>query len=144
MTELLGPKIKMLNTLVEKELNNSIHDLLPNFTGSQFAVLAILYQSHRDYVTQKDIETELRLSHPTTRGMIKRLTTWGFINNEPLITDRRQISVSLTTLGKKFMDDNFDEIAKRVEQVESHMSKDISESELTQFVQTLNKLINNL
>ena len=144
MAYLIGPQIKKLNTLIEKEMNNSINELLPNFTGAQFAVLVIIYENKADDLTQKDIETQLRLSHPTTRGMVKRLCNLDLIYITPMVSDRRQVIVKLTETGSKFMDENYDEITRRVTMIEQKFVKDIPTDEQEKFLKTLNKMIDNL
>jgi DNA-binding MarR family transcriptional regulator len=144
MSEIIGPKIKMLNVLIEKDLNNFIRDFNENLTGQQFAILVELYNSTRPYLTQKEIETEFRLSHPTTRGIIKRLQKLDFVTSEQMASDRRQVLISLSDNGQKFMDNNFDKMFNNIKLEETRMTKGISDEEQRLFVEIIEKMISNL
>ncbi|KRM12118.1 MarR family transcriptional regulator [Paucilactobacillus suebicus] len=138
----LGPRLKMLDTLVEKELNNTISKVIPNLTGVQVAVLNTLYIVD-DEMSQKSLELNFRLSHPTTRGIVKRLSLMNYIQARKSDTDARQVMLSLSPIGKEFMDAHFDQISKLVDQVEKKMTKDVTPGEQHIFMEVVDKMINN-
>lgn len=76
----LGQQLKVLNILFEKDMNNGLKQLGITLTGTQTAVLMQLADRHPQQLTQKEVETTLRLSHPTTRGIVKRLAATGLID----------------------------------------------------------------
>lgn len=140
---LLGPKLKIINTLVEKELNNTLAKLEPHVTGSQVAVLMQLFQRSPQLITQKELEVQLRLSHPTTRGIVKRLSIMGLIFTTQSISDRRQMVLSLTSEGQTLMNRSHEKIYASVRNVERKLNQGISVEERQQFIKILNKMITN-
>lgn len=100
----LGQQLKILNILFEKEMNNGLKQLGISLTGTQTAVLMQVASRDPQQLTQKEVETTLRLSHPTTRGIVKRLVATGSITTIPDATDRRQIILQLTTAGATFLE----------------------------------------
>lgn len=71
-----------------------------NLTLSQSRILAILYYKGGK-TTQKQLEDELLVSHPTVVGLIKRLASHHFVNVSIDTKDHRNRIISLTPQGKK-------------------------------------------
>lgn len=92
----LAQQLKMLNIMIEKEMNHDLRALGINLTGTQVAVLMQLHQNPKQTITQKQIEVALKLSHPTTRGIVKRLVATGLITTTPAPQDQRQVALLLT------------------------------------------------
>ncbi|MGL6207861.1 MAG: MarR family winged helix-turn-helix transcriptional regulator, partial [Lactobacillus panisapium] len=89
----LGPKIKIANTVIEKELNNRFAEMFKKYslTGAQISLLVFLYDSKGRTITQKEIADTFVLSHPTIRGIVKRLEDNNLISTSHLKNDQRQI-----------------------------------------------------
>lgn len=64
-------------------------------TYSQFRVLASI-NCHGGSMTQREIERELMVSHPTVAGLVSRLDEAGFVECRTDERDRRNKIVSLT------------------------------------------------
>lgn len=139
----IGPRIKMLNTLVEKELNNALANLDTPLTGTQMAVMMTINDTQGKVITQKDMEQNLRLSHPTIRGVIKRLVAMNLISTSKLANDQRQIVLNMTSTGTKLVTDNRDKITQSVQNVEVKMVAGLSIETQQLILQTLNKMISN-
>ncbi|VDG20408.1 hypothetical protein [Lactobacillus helsingborgensis] [Lactiplantibacillus mudanjiangensis] len=139
----IGPRIKMLNTLVEKELNNALANLDTPLTGTQMAVLMTINDTQGKVITQKDMEQSLRLSHPTIRGVIKRLVAMNLISTSKLANDQRQVVLNMTSTGTKLVTDNRDKITQSVQNVEVKMVAGLSIETQQLILQTLNKMISN-
>lgn len=139
----IGPRIKMLNTLVEKELNNALANLDTPLTGTQMAVLMTINDTQGKVITQKDMEQSLRLSHPTIRGVIKRLVAMNLISTSKLANDQRQVVLNMTSTGTKLVTDNRDKITQSVQNIEVKMVAGLSIETQQLILQTLNKMISN-
>ena len=140
----LGRRIKMLSILADKKLNNNLDSLGIGLTSNQVAVMMVLHEKQHDEVTQKQIETFLRLSHPTTRGIIKRLDSGGLITTSVSSGDRRQVVLSLTKLGQDFLDKNINRIQDQLGAIEKQLTNGISSSEQELFQEILVKMIKNM
>ncbi|MBZ3776891.1 MarR family transcriptional regulator [Lentilactobacillus otakiensis] len=140
----LGRYIKMLSILTDKNLNNHLNASGIGLTSNQVAVIMTLYEKQNEEVTQKQIESLLRLSHPTTRGIIKRLASSRFIKTTFSSGDRRQVVLSLTKLGKDLFEKNMDRIQAQLDAVESQLTSGINAQELALFQKTLFKMIQNM
>lgn len=111
---------------------------LYNITYEQWVVLrtikrcGIINQKKLSLVTQKSCPTLTRvLDHLENKNMIERI---------PNISDRRSISLNITTLGEG--------IYQKVSTIENEFHKkiasDISESDVKQVKQTLYMVLNNI
>lgn len=139
----IGPKIKMLNTLVEKELNNTLANLDNPLTGTQITVLMTINDAHEQIITQKKMEEALKLSHPTTRGIVKRLVAMNLISTSKLADDQRQVTLHMTNLGTQIIEKNRTKINESVKNVESKITTSLSQEEQKQFLEMLTKIISN-
>ena len=74
----IGPQIKTLSILIEKKMNAQLVANGINLTGTQISILAFLYD-HQKTVTQKEIELKFKISHPTVRGIIRRLVALNLV-----------------------------------------------------------------
>ncbi|WP_318766562.1 MarR family winged helix-turn-helix transcriptional regulator [Lactiplantibacillus carotarum] len=137
----IGPKLKVLNTLVEKELNNTLATMTPALTGTQVAVLMTLADESVTTVTQKQMEGILHLSHPTTRGVIKRLVSMQLIATSKLVTDQRQVVLALTSNGRQFISENRAQINQSTNKVERKLVGTLSDEAQRQFLTTLATMI---
>lgn len=109
-------------------------------THSQFQVLLFLREHSNIIVTQKMLEVEFNVSHPTINGILKRMEENGFIKTQFVQEAKKQKQVFLTDKGYeaiKIMDasKDFDE---------SNLIKIFSETELNQLQEYLTRLIEYL
>ena len=142
-TNAIGPKIKMLNTLVEKELNNTLANLDTPLTGTQMTVLMTINDTSADVITQKDMEKILRLSHPTTRGVVKRLVAMDLINTSKMPNDQRQVVLNMTATGAELVRDNRQAINNSVQAVENKIVAGLSAENQQALLNALNTMIHN-
>lgn len=138
----LGQQLKVLNILVEKAMNNGLKQLGLSLTGTQVAVLSLVQQ--RAPITQKQVEVALKLSHPTTRGIVKRLVATGLIQTTSQAADQRQIVLRLTATGQDLMKTNFEQLKAQVAAVESQMVNGLSTTEQATLQQLLMRMIQNM
>jgi len=138
----LGQQLKVLNILVEKAMNNGLKQLGLSLTGTQVAVLSLVQQ--RAPITQKQVEVALKLSHPTTRGIVKRLVATGLVQTTAQAADQRQIVLRLTATGQDLMKTNFEQLKAQVVGVESQMVNGLSTTEQATLQQLLMRMIQNM
>ncbi|NLR10088.1 MULTISPECIES: MarR family winged helix-turn-helix transcriptional regulator [Lactobacillaceae] len=122
----LVQQLKMLNIAIEKEMNSDLKALGIALTGTQVAVLVKVYSNTGEALTQKQIETRLRLSHPTTRGIVKRLVATGLLQTTPGQADQRQVTLNLTSQGRTFMAEHFQQIQQPVAHMEQKLVRNLS------------------
>jgi len=138
----LGQQLKVLNILVEKAMNNGLKQLGLSLSGTQVAVLSLVQQ--RAPITQKQVEVALKLSHPTTRGIVKRLVATGLVQTTAQAADQRQIVLRLTATGQDLMKTNFEQLKAQVVGVESQMVNGLSTAEQATLQQLLMRMIQNM
>ena len=95
---------------------------------------------HGDSAPQKDIESFLSVSHPTTSGIIRRLELSGFIRSENSPDDKRVRIISMTPLADNIWTQLENSFANR----ETAMLKDLSDSEIQLVGDVLSKIYDNL
>lgn len=93
--------IKIANTLLEKQMNELISAILPELTGPQFVIVYYLYEHPEWTIRQKDVADRFYLSHPTVRGMVKRLISTGWLTAGNAQGDRRQVVLNLTDKARR-------------------------------------------
>ncbi|WEE35568.1 MarR family winged helix-turn-helix transcriptional regulator [Lactiplantibacillus paraplantarum] len=140
----LGQQLKLINILTEKELNAGLQNLTPKLTGTQVAVLMYLNDNRTIVVTQKQIEMTLQLSHPTTRGIIKRLVATGLINTSTAHNDRRQVVLTLSAAGQQFLQYHIDLIEDQLSTVENKLIFGIEPEALQTFRNVLVMMFKNM
>lgn len=141
----LGPKIKIANTLIEKQLNNEFAKVFDEYslTGAQISLLLYLYDSKGRTVTQKEIADVFVLSHPTVRGIVKRLADSNLIATSHLEHDQRQVVLTLTNQGFNLINDNAEKIRIIMDNVNQRIILGFSAQEVEGFEQAIEKIISN-
>lgn len=130
-------EIKMANTATERYYNNRFRSL--QLTGTQAAVLQLLYESDNRLICQQNIEHALNLTHSTVSSILKRLEKQGLIETRTLLEDNRYHEILLTSKGKKYkakIDPIFTEIKQSIFQ-------DFSPMDLERFSEYLTRVTKN-
>ncbi|MGN1279950.1 MAG: MarR family winged helix-turn-helix transcriptional regulator [Limosilactobacillus sp.] len=143
MRKFRGQQIKVLNILSEKEVQKNVSKIVPDLTPQQTMVLMFLRGSEDHQLLQKQLENQLRISHATTRGVIKRLENLGVVSTQPALPDRRQVQVSLTPVGLRMMSTKFNQINDAIEKTEAVLTKGISAEDLVIFDKVVQQMIAN-
>lgn len=105
----------------------------------QSQVLSYLYE-HGGSAPQKDIESFLDVSHPTTSGIIRRLELSSYIRSENSPDDKRVRIISMTPLASNIWTQLENSFANR----ETAMLKDLSDLEIQLVGDVLSKIYDNL
>lgn len=140
----IGSKLKILNILVNKDLDQKLKQFSPQLSGTQTVTLLYLFEHHNQTVLQTDLAQILYVSHPTVRGIIKRLVKLNLVSVSKLPADKRQIQIKLSDKGKTFMKSFGPQIQKIFEQENRIICKNLSNTEIKHFNDSLNISINNL
>ena len=141
----IGPKIKIANTLIEKELNKQFAEIFKDYslTGAQISLMIYLYESKARQITQKEVADAFVLSHPTIRGIVKRLEANKLIVTSRLENDQRQIVLELSNEGFNLIDKNIFKIQTIMTNINKRITKDLSKQEISELEQVLNKISAN-
>ena len=141
----IGPKIKIANTLIEKELNKQFAEIFRDYslTGAQISLMIYLYESKARQVTQKEVADAFVLSHPTIRGIVKRLEANKLIATSRLESDQRQIVLKLSDKGFNLIDKNIVKIRSIMTNVNTRITKGLSDREISELEQVLSKISAN-
>lgn len=141
----LGPKIKVANNLIEKELNNQIRKIFDNYhlTGPQVALLIYLFEHQENNVSQKELEIKFTISHPTIRSIVKRLVEQNLIVTTVAKKDKRQIILSLSETGRKIIEKNLNQIYQTMNLVDRKITNNLSNEEQKSLLNILNQIISN-
>ena len=139
----IGPKIKAANTLIEKQLNNQFGEMFKDYslTGAQISLMVFLYDAKDRTVTQKEIADMFVLSHPTIRGIVRRLEENGLIYTTHLETDQRQIVLQLSDKGFALVDKNITKIHAILDNTNAQITQGSSVVEVEQFEAFLDQII---
>ncbi|AWM74260.1 DNA-binding transcriptional regulator, MarR family [Lactobacillus apis] len=139
----IGPKIKAANTLIEKQLNNQFGEMFKDYslTGAQISLMVFLYDAKDRTVTQKEIADMFVLSHPTIRGIVRRLEENGLIYTAHLETDQRQIVLQLSDKGFALVDKNINKIHAILDNTNEQITQGSSVVEVEQFEAFLDQII---
>lgn len=132
-----------------KSLNNQIRRLLDrsaisgndaNLTGMQYAFLGFIGESgQKGNVFQRDIEAEFNIRRSTASSMVRQLEKSGYIRREGVPDDARLKRMLVTEKAVEL-----DKIARRnVKALQERLTSGISEREMKQFYETLDKIQQN-
>ncbi|MGL6206151.1 MAG: MarR family winged helix-turn-helix transcriptional regulator, partial [Lactobacillus panisapium] len=94
-------------------------------------------------ITQKEIADTFVLSHPTIRGIVKRLEDNNLISTSHLKNDQRQIVLTLSAKGFALLDDNITAIHEIMDKVNKRIVAGLSDADVKQLGHILNVIIGN-
>jgi DNA-binding MarR family transcriptional regulator len=134
--------------LTRKEVSLAIAQLMPSIiqgvqldffvkrgvTQTQFLVLIAIHSYRR--ATMGTLTRNLRVSLPTTSGIVDRLARAGYVRRLPHPEDRRQVIVETTAKGREFITQFQAVIRHRWEEV----LKALEPRELSAFYRVVSRL----
>lgn len=109
-----------------------------NITPAQWIVLFKL--SQQDKLTQKELAEKTNKDQPTLARILDLLENKEWVERQVSKEDRRSFNVLLTQLGV----DLVQELTPYIENIFSHMLKDIPKEHLDIFIQTLYRINENI
>lgn len=122
-----------LRTLADQDLKAS------DLTWSQAHLLRHLVRNGGS-MSQKEIEKEMEITHPTVVGLVKRLEAKGFVESSTSKEDHRVKIVCVT--NKSLQHETF--MHERFHEKERMMTRGMSDEEIQRLVEFLHVIHNNL
>jgi len=118
-----------------KDNNFKVHDL----TFSQSQVLHLL-EKNGGSMSQKQLQTEMNVSHPTMVGLVQRLESNSFVTTETDKRDRRNKIVMITEEALNFKN----ELIRSKEELHEAMFSSFTEDEMDTLKEMLHKILDNI
>ena len=110
-----------------------------DLTWSQGHVLHHLIR-HNGEMTQKELEREMDISHPTMVGLIQRMESKGFLKTRTCDEDHRKKIVTVTDKALSHQKTMLEHMREK----ELVMTKDLTQDDVNQLIQILEKVYHNL
>lgn len=130
-------QIKMLNTAVERILNQEMSEL--GLTYTQATVIGYLIENQDKDVCQRDIEYNLGLTTPTVNSILSRMETNELIRTETLSSDRRYKKIILTGKAEVLSE----QISRKYKKVKHRLFDSISQTERERMNRTIQEILKN-
>ena len=138
----IGPMARKLNRYIKQNMNQMISDVTDNQVTSVQARILYYLEWMNDHekvdVYQKDIESFLSVSKSTASEMISTLENNGFISRIKLENDGRLRKIILLEKGYE----TNKKIGETIKNFDMNMQNKLSEKELENFFEIIDKLIN--
>lgn len=137
----LGLEIKKLNNLISRNISNlKTIAMLNEISNSNGFILRYIEEHENELVTQKDIEVAFGITRSTASTVLSLMEKKELITREVLKEDNRVKKVMITDKGKSVNAD----IKKEIDDFEQTLILGLSEEEINQFLNCINKIKNNL
>lgn len=137
----LGLEIKKLNNLISRNISNlKTIAMLNEISNSNGFILRYIEEHENELVTQKDIEVAFGITRSTASTVLSLMEKKELIIREVLKEDNRVKKVMITDKGKSVNAD----IKKEIDDFEQTLILGLSEEEINQFLNCINKIKNNL
>jgi DNA-binding MarR family transcriptional regulator len=134
----IGFLVKLIHDHLERKANKKFAAL--GLTQAQGRFLAYLHTRNGIKTSQKDIEEQFGISHPTTVGIIKRLEKKGFITTEVDTDDKRMKRITLAQQEASF----HKKVKAFQDQLESELLRDFTEAQGKELRRFLTMLYRNI
>ncbi len=139
----VGYEIKALSNLLRRkvlERTCTPEGERDDFTEMQVKLLGFLCHNRDQEICQKDIEEAFYIRRSTASRLLKRLEAQGFIVRQSVERDARLKRVTTTPKA----DALHQKIIDRINSVEDLLTQGLSQTEVEQFLSTVEKLKQNL
>lgn len=135
----VSKQIQMLSRKIKRNLDTTFFSY--GLTGVQAGILKFVYdKSKKGKVYAKDIENEFDKRRATIAGIIQLLEQNELIERKPEGKDARMKEIVLTDKALNIVKS----INLTINNVEKNLKKDIAKEEISNFLETLKKMNNNL
>ena len=109
-------------------------------TFSQMILMFYLWENREKKITQKDITDAMHIKHPTAIGLLKRLEEKEMLKVIVDPENRKYRNIALTEKGMTYVEND----RKRKRHTDEDMVKGMSEEEVAQLRNLLDKVYDNL
>lgn len=133
----IGARLSNLDKIFKESVRSYCNKQGLNFTYSK---IIMMLHRHPEGVIQNDIVDNTYLKKSTISLTLKSMEQEGYITRVTCADDNRKIIVKITEEGKKF--DN--KIRKCFGVIENYMIEDLTEEEIENFVNLIEKMKNSL
>lgn len=130
--------IKILNTAIERTLNNELADY--EITYTQATVIGYLKQNTGRDTYQKDIEYNLGLNHSTVSLLLGRMAEKRLVSIEASPEDRRYKKVELTPEAFAISD----RVRIKIAEISDKLFSGISDEQQKEINTLIKKMIQNI
>lgn len=131
-------QIKMLNTAVERLLNQEISEL--GMTYTQSTVIGYLLENRDKDICQRDIEYSLGLSHATVSSILRRMELKDMVDITISPSDHRYKKITLTEKAVS----RSDEIGATYRRVKQILFSGVTAEQRELFNATIRRLLENI
>lgn len=141
MEKIISKRINCLSTKIKREISNlssisSVEDL----SGVNSFIIVFIYNNKDRNIYQKDIEKEFGITRSTASNIISLMEKKGYVRRVNVDDDQRLKKLELTNLAIDYCE-NF---LKDLRKLNSDLEYGISEEELINFINTIDKIEKNL
>lgn len=136
----LGFEIRTLNNLVKRYFEQHKPEEFKQSTGVHGWAIRYFYENRHNDVFQRDFEARFSIRRSTATNMLKLMEKNGLIKREPVDYDARLKKIVLTKKSIDIHKNAIENIAK----LENDLKQGITEEELIQFYNVLDKIKLNL
>lgn len=133
----VGPLFKVINERMQASADADLKEQGLTFAQSQVIVYLI---EHAGQALQKEIETSLKVSHPTVSGLVSRLEKNGFVRTWAAEDDRRNKVVELTDKAH----DAGDRMRATMRERDRELLAGLDEREQTELIRMLRRVYANV
>ncbi len=141
MRENISKRINCLSTKIKREISNlSSVASLDNVSGMNSFIIVYIYRNRDKNIYQKDIETEFGITRSTASNIISLMEKKNFVIRESVDNDARLKKLTLTDTAINYCENFLNDLKN----LNIDLCENISDSELYQFISTLEKIENNL
>ncbi len=109
-------------------------EMMPEATPTQFAILARLYRDGS--LSQNHLGRRVGMDAATTKGVVDRLRSKGWVQSAPSTTDLRRLEISLTPEGTAFANTAIE----RAREISERTTQNLSARETDRLLALLDKL----
>lgn len=137
----IGFKIRMLSNLIKRDVEKSRSEIGINIPkGVNGWAISYFYENRKNDIFQKDFENEFSIRRSTASSILKTMEQNGFVERVSVPYDARLKKIVLTDKAIKIHKTIINDIEKR----EQRLRNGISQNEIDNFLNTLDKLMANM
>ena len=136
--EPLSFKFRLIHEAFARMLNKRLRD--DDMTFSQMMVVYYLWEHRDKKVTQKDISEALRIKHPTTIGLLKRLEDKEMLKVVVDPENRKYRNINLTAKSYEYIE--ADKLRKH--NTDEYMVEGMTEDEIRMLRDLLDRVYDNM
>jgi len=132
--------VAFLTNQTAKKLADSFNDRLSRLGITRVQWIAIYYLEKYQEMSQKELGQKMNIQASSVARLIDRMERDGYVQRVRNVSDRRVIHLSLTPKGEEFNK----KLIPEGEKMSRIFSNNITEDEMTVFLQVLKKMEKNL